>query len=94
MRFINELNPPKNKKELRSFLRMINYLRTFFPNAAELNAILQSLSSENTGYQWTADNDTTLQGIKERVVTASILTIFDPKQPIDIFVDHCMALVD
>ena len=48
---------PKNIKELRSFLGMINYYRKFLPNLASILEPLNSLLRGNQKYVWTSACD-------------------------------------
>lgn len=43
---------PVNVKELQSFLAIINYLRKFIPNVAELTAPLRRSLEKNFVLQW------------------------------------------
>ena len=41
---INKLPPPKTKKQIRSFIGMIEFYRKFIPHFAEISAILSDLT--------------------------------------------------
>ena len=45
---------PKNKRELQSFLGIINYLGKFSPGTAEVCDPLQKLTSSRTMWMWNA----------------------------------------
>ena len=47
------MKPPKNIKELKRFLGMINYLGKFIPNLSERYKILRDLEKKNTAWVWT-----------------------------------------
>ena len=46
------MEPPKNLKQLRSFLGMLNYLAKFIKNLAEESEILRNLDRKNTEWDW------------------------------------------
>ena len=49
---IQNMEPPKDKKELHTFLGMVNYLVPFMPNLASHTAPLRELLRDNVDYQW------------------------------------------
>ena len=49
-----EIPPPKNKKELQTFLGIINYLSGFSPSIADTCKALKQLTSVKTEWTWNA----------------------------------------
>ncbi|CAB3987750.1 Hypothetical predicted protein [Paramuricea clavata] len=49
---IQSMKPPKDKKELHTFLGMVNYLAPFMPNLPSHTAPLRELLWDNVDYQW------------------------------------------
>lgn len=61
---IKELAIPNNKKQLQSILGIINYVRQFIPNLAELSSPLRELLKNKTLWQWTNRNTEIFNKIK------------------------------
>ena len=52
---LQKYSVPKNQKQLRRFLGMINFIRKFIPNIAEYEAPLTSLTSKNVPFVWSTE---------------------------------------
>ena len=50
VRAIENLEPPKDKKELHTFLGMVTYMSSFIPNLADHTAPLRNLLKENVDF--------------------------------------------
>lgn len=81
------LNEPSNKKELQSVLGMANFFCKFVPNMTEVTAPLRQLLKNNVDWLWTEDHSKAFNNLKNKIKETAILKIFDPKVPIDIYVD-------
>lgn len=79
---INNIKSPKNKKDLQSFLGMVNYLRKFVPHLAQIASPLQMLLKNNIDWLWTEIHENVFNTIKKYISAAPILQNFDPKLPI------------
>lgn len=84
---IVNIKGPNNKKELQIFLGMINYLRKFVPNLADIAAPLQLLLKKNVDWIWTIVHETAFDNIKKKISEAPILQNFNTKLPIVIQCD-------
>ena len=49
---LTDMPPPKTKRELQSFLGIINYLSKLSPMTAEVCELLQRLISVKAGWTW------------------------------------------
>ena len=47
-----KVKEPKNPKELRQFIGMINFYRDMWQNWSEIFALLTALTSKNIKYDW------------------------------------------
>lgn len=79
---IERIGRPKNKKDLQTFLGVVNYLRPFIPNLSELTAPLRELLKKNTIFLWTELHDKVIHEIKTLVLKSNILVPFDTKKDI------------
>ena len=49
---IKKINIPRNKKEIQSFLRKVNFLRRFIPNYVELAKEITCMLKKETDIKW------------------------------------------
>lgn len=74
---IREMGSPTNKKDLQTFLGVINIMRSFIPNLSDKTEKLRELLQKNIIFKWTEDHDKTMADIKESILNANILVPFD-----------------
>ena len=77
---ILNLKLPENKKELQSFLGMVNYLGKFTPELACLTEPLRFLIRKNVPYNWNAEHTEAVNAIKKEIANAGKLKHFDPSK--------------
>ena len=65
---IQEARVPTCKKELRSFLGLVNFYRKFVPNLAELAAPLTALTGKNTRFGWGEMQQRAFDTVKRELV--------------------------
>lgn len=71
---IQNFPPPRNIKELRSFLGMINYDRRFVNNFSDLTVPLLRLLKKNTRYIWGVEEKSAFEEIKECFLKVSMVS--------------------
>lgn len=49
---IMDIEPPKNVKELKTFMGMINYTAKFLPKISEATKHLRELEKKNVSWHW------------------------------------------
>ena len=64
---------PLNKKQLQSFIGMVNYLSKFTPRQSELAECLRDLIHVNVPYQWGPE---AFKSIKQGIVQAPVLKYY------------------
>ncbi|XP_026314449.1 LOW QUALITY PROTEIN: uncharacterized protein K02A2.6-like [Hyposmocoma kahamanoa] len=84
---IVEAPRPKNLSQLQSFLGLINYYRSFVPNAANILAPLYDLLKKSTKWSWTTDHEEAFCKIKNILASDKVLTHFDINAKIILTVD-------
>ena len=67
--------PPRTPKEVKSFLGLAGYYRRFVEDFARIAALLTRLTRKDEKFKWTVECQTAFDKLKERLTTASILTI-------------------
>ena len=78
---ITKMPQPTNKKELQSFIGMVNYLSKFTPRLSELAECLQDLIRINVPFQWGPEHIQAFNSIKQEIIKAPILKYYDSKKP-------------
>ena len=84
---INELPEPKDLKQLQSFLGGINYYSKFIPNMAEIGKPLYYLLEKDAEWKWTKTEQLSFENLKQVLLTAPVLTIFDQNLPLKLDCD-------
>jgi hypothetical protein len=84
---IQQFGTPKNRKELQSFLGMVNYLGRFTNETADDMRILRELLPESVEFIWMSKHEEAHSRLKRLVEEIPSLTTYDPKKPIVLAVD-------
>ncbi|XP_058828586.1 uncharacterized protein K02A2.6-like [Topomyia yanbarensis] len=84
------IHPPKNKKELLTFLGLATYLGRFLPILAEVSAPLRKLTRDTAEYIWDEEAADAFTRIKKLATEAPILRYYDPTEPLVIQCDASM----
>jgi hypothetical protein len=66
---------PTNVHEIRSFLGLAGYYRRFVEGFSKLSGPLTALTKKNARFEWTEECEHSFQELKQRLVTAPILTL-------------------
>lgn len=84
---IKNIAAPKNIRQLRSFLGMVNFYRQFIPNCAEICKDLNDLLKSNIRYRWNETHEKAFQELKTRLMEPPVLHCPDYDQPMEIHTD-------
>ena len=71
---------PTNKKQVESFIGMINYLSKFSPRLSELAESIRELSKDNIPFNWGPEHQAAFQLMKQEISSAPMLAYFNPKK--------------
>ena len=80
------------KKELQSFLGLVNYYRRFIRNCAKIAKPLTELT-KNVPFNWSEHAQNAFEELKEKIFTAPVLAQFDPNKKIYVTTDACKSLL-
>jgi hypothetical protein len=72
---IVEWERPSNAREIRSFLGLAGYYRRFIKGFSTLSGPLTTLTRKNAPYIWSDECKASFQELKQRLVTAPVLTL-------------------
>ena len=77
---IQEMPPPQSKKQVQSFIGMVNYLSKFSARLSELAELICELSKERVPFNWGPEHDEAFSLIKKEVTAAPILAYYNPNK--------------
>lgn len=77
---------PKTKRDVQSFLGMVNSYRRFIKDMATVAKPLTELTS-NVDFDWTSRRDDAFLALKRKVMSAPVLRAFDPELPVVLSTD-------
>ena len=87
VRAIENLEPPKDKKELHIFLGMVTYMSSFIPNLADHTSPLRKFLKENVKFAWNPSHSKAFEKVKLLICTATTLAYYNTKKPVALHVD-------
>ena len=71
---------PSCKKEVQSFIGMINYLSKFSARLSELASPIRELVKEKAPFNWGPEHQAAFKLVKKEIAVATILAYYDPKK--------------
>ena len=77
---ISEMPPPTCKKQVQSFIGMINYLSKFLARLSELAEPIRELSKDKVPFNWGPEHHAAFKQIKKEIVRAPVLAYYNPKK--------------
>ena len=78
---------PKNPKEVRSFLGLVNYLGRFIPDLSTISAPLRALTTKGYSWRWTRVEEECFNKLKNIVSSQDMMCHFKTGLPIKLVVD-------
>ncbi len=87
LRAVLDAPVPKNVRELRSFLGLLNYYSSFIPNLSSLLHPLNRLLSKDSKWKWTSECNTAFQAAKKSLTSSSVLVHYNPDLPLRVAAD-------
>lgn len=70
---ISEISLPHNKKEMQSFLGLINFIKRFVPNFSRIVSPLQAMIKKNSLFKWGQAEHEAFILIKQVIINAPYL---------------------
>ena len=87
VRAVLEAPKPRNIKELRAFLGMMNYYRKFIPNLATMLKPLTNLLQKNCRWLWRAAQARAFKEAKQVLTSMPVLTHYNQASPVRLATD-------
>ncbi|XP_032997764.1 uncharacterized protein K02A2.6-like [Lacerta agilis] len=82
VRAICDAPAPKNKAELQAFLGLLNFYHAFLPHKAAVAEPLHRLLDKKACWVWGPRQAKSFQGVKELLISNSVLMHFDENLPV------------
>ncbi len=83
---IEQWPTPRSKKDVQSFLGLINYYRRFIKHCSKISKPLTE-RTKNVPFAWHSDAENALAKLKKKVTTAPILPTFNNDYPVIVTTD-------
>ncbi|GFU81073.1 retrovirus-related Pol polyprotein from transposon 17.6 [Trichonephila clavipes] len=90
---IKKLQPPKNVKQLQSFLGSVNVYNKFIDSYAKIREPLNKLLKKDKQWEWTAECQTAFELLKIKLITKPVLQLYDSKLPLHVFCDASLKAI-
>ena len=74
------LTNKNNKKQVQSYIGMINYLSKFSPRLSELAEPTRELSKDKVPFNWGPEHQQAFVQMKKEIANAPVLTYYNPKK--------------
>ena len=71
---------PTNKKQVQSFIEMINYFSKFPDRLSEIAEPIWELAKDKVPFNWGPDHQSAFTQIKQDIISAPILAYYNPKK--------------
>ena len=84
---MENLQPPENIRDVRSFLGMTSYYRKYVPNFSKIARPLTALTRKNARFKWMDEAQTAFETLKAALLQAPILAFPDISKPFKLFTD-------
>lgn len=86
---ILHVSPPKTRKEVRSFLGLLGWYRSFLPLYSEMTAPLTHLLKKGIRWKWGEEQQLAFQKLKEALTKSPILVCPDYSKEFEVHTDAC-----
>ena len=77
---IVEVPAPSCKKEVQSFISMINYLSKFSATLSELVLPIKELAKDKVAFNWGPEHQAAFKLVNKEIAAAPISAYYDPKK--------------
>ena len=71
---------PTNKRQVHSFIEMINYLSKFFARLSEIAKPIWELAKDKVPFNWGPGHQSAFTQVKQEIVSIPILAYYNPKK--------------
>ena len=91
LQVVEQREPPKLVKAVRSFIRFCNFYWKFIPNFSALAQPLHNLIKKGTTFLWGKEQDDTFIKLKEMFFSALVIKMLDTTKPFFVMTDASLT---
>jgi hypothetical protein len=84
---ILQVAPPRNVKQVRSFVGMLNHYKAMIPHRSHPLALLTALTKKNIKFEWTKEHQQAFDSLKNSLAREVVLAYPDFSVPFEIYTD-------
>ena len=84
---VQNMQPPKTIRDVRSFLGMASYYRKYVPNFSKIAKPLNALTRKHAKFNWTAEAQSAFDTLKQSLLEAPVLAFPDISKPFKLYTD-------
>lgn len=84
---ITNMERPKSKKEMETFLGMLAYVSKYIPNVSHESSHLRNLIKKDVPWVWDENIEKSFQKVKQILIKNPVLQYFDVNKPVILSVD-------
>jgi hypothetical protein len=84
---VTEWEPPKNVREIRSFLGLAGYYWRFIENCSKISKPMTELLKKEKKFKWTNECEVSFQELKKRLVSAPVLYLPNLEKEFQVYCD-------
>ena len=84
---LQNMRPPKNVKDIQSFLGFCNFYKKFIKDFATIAHLLNALLHKGTPFLWTNECQTAFETLRQAVISAPVLSYPDYSKPFILYTD-------
>ena len=88
---LQEMDPPRRKEDVPSFISMLSAHSRFIPMFSQLTENIRALQKKKSKFKWTEVHQKEFDAIKDYFKESTTLSFFDPDLPTWVFVDASYA---
>ena len=91
LKAIEQWEPPKLVKAVRSFIGFCNFYRKFIPNFSALAQLLHDLTKKGVTFQWGKEQDNVFVKLKETFLSTPVIKMPDTAKPFFVMMDASLT---
>jgi hypothetical protein len=84
---ILQVAPPRNVKQVRSFIGMLNHYKAMIPRCSHLLTLLTALTKKKVKFEWTKEHQQAFDSLKNSLAREVVLAYPDFSVPFEIYTD-------